>query len=201
MIWTEAEPRGSRWSNCLVPKDKLSSPTTASSLTFLYSKKIFAEHKEEKKQFFTDVAFMFAWISVLARLWWGGESWMPQILLWRWGHRSIRHFFSVPSQKVGADGQCCLSHALPILTWLWGLPFICVPGQYVDLLLSLPFWAVCFLLVPRGSPKGFFRVSWQEGRHRGCSWPYKEWRWRALKIKNPTHKHTQTFYNSVFIGA
>lgn len=81
MIWTEAEPRGSRWSNCLVPKDKPSSPTTASSLTFLYSKKIFAEHKEEKKQFFTDVAFMFAWISVLARLWWGGESWMPQILL------------------------------------------------------------------------------------------------------------------------
>lgn len=56
----EAEPGGSRWSNCLTPKDRLSSPTTASSLKFLYSKKTFAEHKEEEEQFFTDVAFTFA---------------------------------------------------------------------------------------------------------------------------------------------
>lgn len=117
---------------------------------------------------------------------------------WRCGHRSTRGFSSIPSRKVGTDGQCCLSHALPSLTWLQGSPVTCVPSQHIDLLLSLPFWAVCFLLVPRGSPEGLFRVSWQGGRHRGYSWPYKGGRWRALKKKK---SHTQSFYNSVFIGA
>lgn len=114
---------------------------------------------------------------------------------WRCGHRSIRHLFSVPSQKVGTDGQCCLSHTLPILTWLQGSPVTCVPGQHIDLLLSLPFWAVCFLLVPRGSPKGIFRVSLQGERHRGYSWPYKGGRWRALKKKKKRKSHTQTHTN------
>lgn len=46
MIWTEAEPRGSRWlssskNGCKVQQDKLASPTTASCLTVFYSKKPF----------------------------------------------------------------------------------------------------------------------------------------------------------------
>lgn len=109
---------------------------------------------------------------------------------WRCGPRSIRRFFAVPPQKVGTDGQCCLSHALSILTWLLGLPVTCVPGQHIHPLLSLPFWAVCFLLVPRGSPKGVFRVSWQGVRHRGYSWPHKGGRWRAWKKKKIPHTNT-----------
>lgn len=114
---------------------------------------------------------------------------------WRCGHRSIRHLFSVPSQKVGTDGQCCLSHTLPILTWLQGSPVTCVPGQHIDLLLSLPFWAVCFLLVPRGSPKGVFRVSLQGGEAQRVFLTLQRREVKSVKKKKKRKSHTQTHTN------
>lgn len=73
------------------------------------------------------------------------------------------------------------------------LPLTYFTTQHTDVILSLPFWAVSFLLVPRGSPQGCM------GRHIGYSWPFKGGRWKGWK-KRKSHTQMDTnFYSSVLI--
>lgn len=88
MIWTEAEPRGSRWSDYLAPKmaarcSRINWPVPPLLLVLqsLILKNLSRAQGGEEAVLFTDVAFTFAWFSALACLWWDEESWMLQILL------------------------------------------------------------------------------------------------------------------------
>lgn len=145
---------------------------------------------------FTDVAFRFAWFSALACLWWDEESWMPQILLEMWAQKH-QAFLSCPIPESGY--------------WWSMLPFPRPP--HPDLAVgvtshlcpwpahwSSSVFAILSCLLPAGSPKGVFRVSWQSGRHRGCSWPYKGGRWRAKKKKKkpPIQTHTNLLWLGLY---
>lgn len=61
------------------------------------------------------VALTFAQISGFVCLWWGGESWCHtrENIARRCGRRSIRRFFSFPSQKVGRNWWLMLPFPRP----------------------------------------------------------------------------------------
>lgn len=182
MIWTEAESGESRWSNCLAPKmavrcSRISWPVPPLLLLLqsFIPKNICRAQRRGEAVLFPDVALMFAWISALACLWWGGSHGCPRYCLEMWAQKH----------------QAFLSSPIPESGYWWSvLPFPRPP--HPDLAVgvttrlcpwpthwSSSVFAILSSLLPAGSPKGVFRVSWQGGRHRGYSWPYKGGRWRA----------------------
>lgn len=204
MICNEAEPGQLRWSESLVSKhdckgqqENLASSTAASYLGVFYSKNL---SKTQRR------SCVLCWCSSHScpDFWCCpfGMGWgvmMPhkeKILLEDVGAEVSGIYFHFLHRKlVGIDGCCCLSHALPATAWLQGLPFTYFPAQCIDVLLSLPFWAVCFLLMSRGSPKGLFCVLLQGEEHRAfLTLPRRKV--KSLKKthqKQLTHKYTQTF--------
>jgi len=77
-------------------------------------------------------------------------------------------YSSFPSYKVGRNWWLVLPFPRPPhsgqVTGVTNYLFPC-PTHWC-FFLSLPFWAVCFLLVPQGSPKGVFWVSSQREADR-----------------------------------